>query len=79
MNESLFARRKYNNGHGRAVTEQWVFGGYDSNTKKKSFLVPVDTRDPDKLLPIIQEWVAPGTTYIVIQQPPKYRVQSPNG
>ena len=38
IDESLFARRKYNNGPGQAVPEQWVFGGYDPNTKK-GFLV----------------------------------------
>ena len=54
-------QRKYNNGPGQAVPEQWVFGGYDPNTKK-GFLVPVDACDADTLWPIIQEWVAPGTT-----------------
>ena len=35
---------KYNNGPGQAVPQQWVFGGYDPNTKK-GFLVPVNARD----------------------------------
>ena len=61
IDESLFAQKKYNNGPGQAVPEQWVFGGYDPNTKK-GFLITVDARDADTFLPIIQEWVAPDTT-----------------
>ena len=59
IDESLFARCKYN--LGRLIPEQWVFGGYDPPTKK-GFLVPVARRDAATLLPIIQQWVQPGTT-----------------
>ena len=59
IDESLFARRKYNRGH--RVQEQWVFGGYDP-IEKKGFLIPVPQRDAATLLPIIQQWIAPGTT-----------------
>ena len=31
IDESLFAKRKYNRGH--RVPEQWIFGGYDPETK----------------------------------------------
>ena len=59
IDESLFARRKYN--RGRVVPEQWNFGGYDL-VDKKGFLVPVPRRDAATLLPSIQQWVLPGTT-----------------
>ena len=59
IDESLFARRKYN--RGRIVAEQWIFGGYDP-VAKKGFLVPVPRRDAATLLPIVQQWVLPGIT-----------------
>ena len=59
IDESLFARRKYN--RGRLVPETWIFGGYDQQTKH-GFLVPVPRRDAATLLPIIQQWVLPNTT-----------------
>ena len=40
-----------------------VFGGYDVATKV-GFMVPVDRRDAATLLPIIQKYIAPGTTII---------------
>ena len=58
IDESLFVRRKYNGG--RIVKEQWIFGGYDA-VEKKSFLVPVPARDAGTLLPIVQQWVMPGS------------------
>ena len=58
IDDSLFSRRKYN--RGRLIPEQWVFGGYDPLTKK-GFLVPVARRDAATLLPLIQQWVQPGT------------------
>lgn len=39
---------------------QWVFGGVERGTGK-TFFVPVKKRDKATLLPIIQEWVLPGT------------------
>lgn len=58
IDESLFARRK--NNVGRVVPEQWVFGGYEPATKQ-GFLVPVPARDAATLLPIIRQWIAPGS------------------
>ena len=59
IDESLFARRKYN--RGRVVPEQWILGGYDQETRH-GFLVPVDRRDAATLLPVIQQWILPNTT-----------------
>ena len=63
IDESLFCRRKYN--VGRQVTEQWVFGGVEVGTpQRRGFLVPVDRRDAATLLPVLQQYVLPGTTVV---------------
>ena len=59
LDESLSVKRKYN--RGRLVEEQWVFGGNDL-AAKKGFLIPVPIRDAGTSLPIVQQWVEPGTT-----------------
>ena len=61
IDESAFTRRKYN--RGRMIREQWVFGGIDTQTKA-GFMVPVDRRDAATLLPIIQQFILPGTTIV---------------
>ena len=58
IDESLFVRRKYN--RSRIGAEQWIFGGYDL-VAKKGFLVIVPRRDAVTLLPLVQQWVLPGT------------------
>ena len=47
----------------QVVRTQWVFGGLDSQTKQ-GFLVAVDRRDTDTLLPVLQQYVLPGTTVV---------------
>ena len=42
---------------------QWVVGGIESDSRK-SFLIPVDKRDEQTLLPIIKKWIKLGTTII---------------
>ena len=42
------------------MKEQWIFGGYYA-VEKKGFLVPVPARDAGTLLPLVQQWVMPGT------------------
>ena len=54
-------RRKHNVGH--PVRTQWVFGGLDTETQD-GFLVALDRRDADTLLPILQEYVLPQTTVV---------------
>ena len=59
IDESLFFKRKANrgffrNGHG------WVFGGIERGTGR-CFLVEVARRDRATLLPLIQQYIAPGT------------------
>ena len=61
IDESAFVRRKGK--VGRMVNTQWVFGGIDVETKH-GFLVAVPQRDAVTLLPILQQYVLPGTTVI---------------
>ena len=61
IDESAFVRRKYN--VGRQVRTQWVFGGLDTTTNE-GFLVAVNKRDAATLLPIIQNYIRPGTTVV---------------
>ena len=51
IDESLFSKRKYE--VGPLVPQQWIFGGYEPETKK-GFLLPVTNRDATTLPPIIQ-------------------------
>ena len=58
IDESKFFHRKYH--RGRYREGRWVFGGIE-RVSKKCFLVIVDRRDAATLLPLIEEWVLPGT------------------
>ena len=55
---TVITRRKYN--RGRISGEQWLFGGVERGSNK-CFLIPVERRNADTLLPIIQNFVLPGT------------------
>jgi IS1 family transposase len=59
IDESLFFKRKYNVGHN--VEKHWIFGAYDLTTKK-GYLTRVEDRTANTLVPLIQTWVAPGST-----------------
>nr|XP_047123618.1 uncharacterized protein LOC124806602 [Hydra vulgaris] len=58
IDESLFFKRKYNVGHN--VEKHWIFGAFDV-TSKKGYLRRVEDRTAQTLVPIIQQWVAPGS------------------
>ncbi|KAK8735577.1 hypothetical protein OTU49_005444 [Cherax quadricarinatus] len=45
----------------RAVESVWVFGGIDRHTKKQ-FIVPVEGRDSETLIPLCQKYIKPGST-----------------
>ncbi|GFR59130.1 hypothetical protein ElyMa_000049100 [Elysia marginata] len=59
IDQSAFSKRKAI--VGRIIPTQWVFGGIDNQTKE-GFLVLVPQRDAATLLPILQQYVLPGTT-----------------
>lgn len=59
IDESCFARRKYN--VGRMLPTQWVFGGYCRQTKE-CFLIAVENRSAASLIPIINQYIRPGST-----------------
>ncbi|XP_072766269.1 uncharacterized protein [Anoplolepis gracilipes] len=59
IDEAKTGHRKYN--RGRLLKGQWIFGGYERNTKKV-FIVPVEDRTEKTLLACIKEWIMPGTT-----------------
>ena len=57
IDDSVIARRKYHRGH--HVPERWAFSGVDSESNL-GFLVLVDDRSAATLLPLIQQFIAPG-------------------
>lgn len=59
IDESKFGKRKYN--RGRLLTGQWVFGIVEKDTNKV-VMFSVTDRSTATLLPIIQQYVLPGTT-----------------
>ena len=61
IDESLLIKRKYNRGMMRAQHQQWIFGLYDRSTKK-GWIQFVARRDEATLLPLIQQFVRPGST-----------------
>lgn len=58
---SCAGKRKYN--RGRQVDGHWVFGGIERGSSK-AFMLVVPDRTKITLLPIIQQYIRPGTTII---------------
>ena len=58
IDESAFGKRKYE--RGRLTAVKWVFGGIERGTGK-CFMVQVESGNAETLLPLIQEWIGPGT------------------
>lgn len=48
---------------GHKVEGQWVFGGIEEESRK-IFMVPVEKRNRETLIPIIQKFILPGTIII---------------
>jgi len=63
IDETVITKRKYHRGQLRAQ-EQWFFGGVERGSSENCFLVPVDKRDADTLLPIIMKHIRKGSTII---------------
>ena len=61
IDESKFGKRKYHRGH--HVEGQWVFGGIEEDSRR-SFLIAVEKRDEETLLPLIKKWIEPGTVIV---------------
>ncbi|XP_071578824.1 uncharacterized protein [Temnothorax nylanderi] len=59
IDEAEIGHRKYN--RGRLLKGNWIFGGYERESKK-IFIVPVEDRTEETLLACIKEWIMPGTT-----------------
>ena len=58
IDECMLVKRKYN--RGRLVREQWIFGGYETESKR-SFFIPVERRDRVTLHNCILEYVEIGS------------------
>ena len=61
IDESKVGKRKYH--RGQRVEGQWVFGGIEEESRK-SFMVPVEDRSEATLIPIIKQWIEPGTLIV---------------
>ena len=61
IDESKIGKRKYHRGH--LVEGQWVFGGIERDSRK-SFLVAVEDRSEETLLPIIKKHISVGSTIV---------------
>ncbi len=63
IDESKFGRQKYH--RGRMVGGHWVFGGTERLTGN-SFLVEVQSRDAQTLIPIITDYIRDGEYLITL-------------
>ena len=61
IDESKFGKRKYN--RGRKVDGVWVFGGIERDSRR-CFLVTVEDRSAETLIPIIKQYILSGTKII---------------
>jgi len=59
IDEAKIGKQKFQKG--RLVTGQWIFGGYERESKKL-FIECVPDRSAETLLAIIKKWIKPGTT-----------------
>ena len=61
IDESMFFRAKYNVGAALHRPQQWAFGMVERGTNNV-MIIPVQDRSAATLLPLIQQYIAPGTT-----------------
>ena len=61
IDESKFGKRKYH--RGRSVDGHWVFGGIERGSRH-AFMMVVPDRSKNTLMPIITQYIRPGTTII---------------
>ena len=61
IDEAKFRKRKYN--RGRVVDGNWVLGGICRETRS-IFLIKVEKRDKETLIPLIEKYVEKGSTVI---------------
>lgn len=61
IDESKFGKRKYN--RGRRVEGKWVMGGVERDSNR-CFLQVVEDRSAETLVPLIERFIAPGSTII---------------
>ena len=61
IDEAKFGKHKFN--CGRVVKGQWVFGGFERESKR-IFIVPVPDRTSDTLVREIKKYILPGTKII---------------
>lgn len=61
IDEAKFGKRKYH--RGRLIEGQWIFGGFERQSKK-TFYIPVPARNAEILTTVILQWILPGTTII---------------
>ena len=63
IDETVITKRKYHRGQLRAE-EQWFFGGVERGNSTNCFLVPVERRNAETLLPLIARFIKQGSTVI---------------
>ena len=61
IDESMFGKRKFH--RGRRTTGRWVFRAIERDSRKVRMAV-VEQRNKDTLLPLIKDWILPGTTVL---------------
>jgi transposase-like protein len=59
IDESKMGKRKYERGH--RVDGVWVLGGIERTPLKKAFYIEVPDRKESTLLPILKEYILPGS------------------
>lgn len=59
LDECKLGKRKYNRGH--RVEGVWILGGVERTPERRTFFVPVHSRDSATIVPIIERYVARGS------------------